>query len=209
MQLLGHYLQQLLKEILSYKLTKRKGDVNPYYDGLKEILQLIKKEGNTETTVLHTDQGSVYTSLSYNELIKDYTEITDIDVIPRVFLILSEVKRVLKKSVAKSPKKNTADIIFDFVNLNLFKKISLKQISDTFFISQSQINRIFKKQTGVSVGKYIATKRLLSARHRIHAGEPAVKISEECGYSDYSVFYRAYVNQFGCSPQKDIQKSTR
>ncbi len=140
-------------------------------------------------------------------LIKKPNEITELDIIPRIFLILSEAKRILKKINKVSPKKNTADKIFDFVNQNLFSDITLKKISDTFFISQSQINRIFKKHTGVSVGKYIASKRLLSARHRLHSGELAIKVCEECGYTDYSVFYRAYKSQFGCSPQQERKKA--
>ena len=141
-----------------------------------------------------------------DSLIENPDEITELDIIPRIFLVLSEIKRVLKKTNTKSHKKSTADKIFDFVNQNLFSDISLKKISDTFFISQSQINRIFKKHTGVSVGKYIATKRLLGARHKLHSGVPAIKVCEKCGYSDYSVFYRAYKNQFGCSPQQERKK---
>jgi transposase InsO family protein len=41
-------------------------------DGLKDVLKIIKKEGSTEPSVLHIDQGSVYSSLSCNELIKYY-----------------------------------------------------------------------------------------------------------------------------------------
>jgi len=69
---LTFYFDAFTKEILSYKLSGRRGDTQPYFDGLKEVLQIIKKEGIIEPTVLHTDQGSVYASISYNELIKDY-----------------------------------------------------------------------------------------------------------------------------------------
>lgn len=68
---LTFYFDAFTKEILSYKLSGRRGDTTPYFDGLKDVLKQIKKE-STEPTVLHTDQGSVYSSLSYNELIKDY-----------------------------------------------------------------------------------------------------------------------------------------
>ena len=57
------------KEILSWQLAERRGARGQYIDGLKDIVRLLK--GRTEPTVLHTDQGSVYASLAYNELIKD------------------------------------------------------------------------------------------------------------------------------------------
>lgn len=66
------YIDAYTKEILSYKLSGRRGDTSTYFDGLNDVLDIIKKEALTEPTVLHTDQGSVYASISYNELIKNY-----------------------------------------------------------------------------------------------------------------------------------------
>ena len=70
---LTFYFDAYTKEILSYSLSSRKGDTKTYYDGLKTVLDKIKMEANTEeVTILHTDQGSVYASISYNKLIEDY-----------------------------------------------------------------------------------------------------------------------------------------
>ena len=69
---LTFYFDSFTKEILSYALATRKGDSKQYYDGLKDVLELIKNEECTEPVILHTDQGSVYSSLSYNELISNY-----------------------------------------------------------------------------------------------------------------------------------------
>ena len=67
------YFDVYTKEIVGYSLSSKKGDVRTYYDGLKQVLNKIKKEANIDqTSILHTDQGSVYASVSYNELIKDY-----------------------------------------------------------------------------------------------------------------------------------------
>ncbi len=63
------YFDVFTKEILTYNVAACKGDRNQYIDGLKEVKKLLK--GQNEPVVLHTDQGSVYTSMSYNDLIKD------------------------------------------------------------------------------------------------------------------------------------------
>lgn len=126
-----------------------------------------------------------------------------LDLLSRVMLVLTEADRAIKRLSPEQRKDNIGDLLIDYVNQNLFRNVSLQQISDVFFLSQSQINRIFKKNTGSSIGQYIAAKRLLTARNRIRAGEPAVKVSEECGYRDYSAFYRSYCTKFGCSPQED------
>ena len=60
------------KEIIGYGLSSRKGDIKTYYNGLNQVLELIKKEQTDHLITLHTDQGSVYSSQSYNKLIENY-----------------------------------------------------------------------------------------------------------------------------------------
>jgi transposase InsO family protein len=63
------YFDVFTKEILSWKLAERRGCRDQYIDGLAHVIELLK--GCTEPTIIHTDQGSVYASVAYNELIKD------------------------------------------------------------------------------------------------------------------------------------------
>ncbi len=63
------YFDVFTKQILSWKMTNQRGLRNQYIEGLEDIVKLLK--GCREPTILHTDQGSVYASIAYNELIKD------------------------------------------------------------------------------------------------------------------------------------------
>lgn len=63
------YFDVFTKEILSYRVAERRGHRDQYIDGLKDVVELLR--GNPEPTVIHTDQGSVYASKAYNELIQD------------------------------------------------------------------------------------------------------------------------------------------
>ena len=58
-------------EILSYSLSKKRGDRMTYMSGLKGILD-IKAQYPDMEMILHTDQGSVYSSKSFNELLPLY-----------------------------------------------------------------------------------------------------------------------------------------
>ena len=98
---------------------------------------------------------------------------------------------------------STASKVVDYVNRHLFDDLSLERISDRFFISTSQLERLFKGTTGSSVWDYVRHKRLVSARQRIRAGEAATIACQACGFRDYSSFYRAYKTAFGLSPQQD------
>ena len=66
------YFDAWNKEIVGYGLASRKGDIKSYYDGLRQALERIKKEQTDELIILHTDQGSVYSSKAYNKLLDNY-----------------------------------------------------------------------------------------------------------------------------------------
>lgn len=63
------YFDVFTKEILTYKVAERRGAREQYIDGLSDVISLLK--GTKGPVVLHTDQGSVYASMAYNELIKE------------------------------------------------------------------------------------------------------------------------------------------
>ena len=62
------YMDLFNNEIIAYGLVSRRGDTRSYYDGLLELIEKKKEYGNLEL-VLHTDQGSVYSSKAYNNLL--------------------------------------------------------------------------------------------------------------------------------------------
>ena len=63
------YFDVFTKEILVYKIAERRGAREQYIDVLNDVIELLND--TKEPVVLHTDQGSVYASIAYNELIKD------------------------------------------------------------------------------------------------------------------------------------------
>ena len=65
------YMDLFNNEIISYSLSNRKGDPNTYHNGLKDLI--IKKEEYKDLElILHTDQGSVYSSKKFNESLHLY-----------------------------------------------------------------------------------------------------------------------------------------
>jgi transposase InsO family protein len=67
---LTFYMDAFNNEILTYKLSDKNGDVSTYYDGLKNLLSKLK--GQSKQTILHTDQGVIYSSRMFADIHKNY-----------------------------------------------------------------------------------------------------------------------------------------
>lgn len=65
------YMDTWNNEIISHSLSSRKGDRMTYINGLNGLIE-VKKEHPGLETVLHTDQGSVYSSKAFNDLLPLY-----------------------------------------------------------------------------------------------------------------------------------------
>lgn len=65
-----YILDTFNNEIISHHISTREGDKNPYYQCLEDLKEKVK--GEKDPVVLHTDQGSVYSSRAFSEAHKDY-----------------------------------------------------------------------------------------------------------------------------------------
>ncbi len=94
----------------------------------------------------------------------------------------------------------TVSKIIEYINENLVTIQGLEDLEKEFFFSKSYINRIFKESTGSSVWDYIILKRLILSRSLLQNGKQANIVASECGFCDYSSFYRQFKQRFGISP---------
>ena len=65
------YMDLWNNEILSHSLSSKRGDRMTYINGLTDLLEL-KKQHPEYQMVLHSDQGSVYASKAFNDLLPMY-----------------------------------------------------------------------------------------------------------------------------------------
>ena len=97
--------------------------------------------------------------------------------------------------------------ILGYINENLREDLSIDSIADQFYISKYYMMRLFKQETGYTLGQYISQKRLLLAKELLLYGEPVTKACFDCGFKDYSTFSRAYKRLFGESPRDTVTLS--
>lgn len=82
--------------------------------------------------------------------------------------------------------------LLTYLNEHLFEDISIDELSDTFYISKYHMMRQFKNETGYTIHRYVTEKRIAAAKEKLLTGMSAAKVSEECGFLDYSTFLRAF-----------------
>ena len=59
-------------EIIAHAVSSVRGDNKPYYKCLRKLIQLHIKKGVATPTVLHTDQGAVYSSRAFSQAHYNY-----------------------------------------------------------------------------------------------------------------------------------------
>ena len=90
--------------------------------------------------------------------------------------------------------------LISYINSHLEEELSIDLLSRQCCLSPYHMMRLFKEETGCTIGSYISQKRLSLARDLMAEGLSATQSCFRCGFSSYSAFLRAYKRQFGETP---------
>ncbi len=125
-----------------------------------------------------------------------------------IYLILGMVMNNLRFEETKE----TIDADFStnllmYINNNFTKNMSLASISITFGYNKSYISRYFKRCFGIGLSNYITMVRLKNALMLMHEGKNTLTYCAlESGFNSVRTFYRAFAEEFNCTPKEYITK---
>ena len=85
---------------------------------------------------------------------------------------------------------------------NISGNLDTASISATLRVSPSTLSHIFTSEMGISLHKYVIQKRIAFAERLLSEGHNPTKIYEDCGFSNYSSFYKAYFKLTGHAPSQ-------
>ncbi len=94
------------------------------------------------------------------------------------------------------------DDILAYINQNIGQSITVEQLAENFFLSESYICRIFRQATGTTINKYITARRISIAKVHLSEGDSVSVAFEKSGFGDYSSFFKAFTKAVGVSPKK-------
>ena len=108
-----------------------------------------------------------------------------------------------KKNHVRKQLRNGA-MLFDQVSLYIHEHYAdirdLSFVTDVFHYSVVYVNSLFKRYVKVSLWQYVINVRLARAHDRLMEGTPVEKAARDCGFDDYSNFYRMFRKQYGMPP---------
>ncbi len=92
--------------------------------------------------------------------------------------------------------------ISQFVEEHILESISLDLLAEHVHLSKYHLVRIFKAATGMTIHTFITQKRLITACEMIWNGIPLTELYTQCGFQNYSSFFRSFKAVYGLSPQE-------
>ena len=106
-------------------------------------------------------------------------------------------------------KTDTARLIRDYIDANAGCKLTLDVISDVFFLSKSQIFRVFKKRYGIPPMQYYIQKKAEKAMQMLRCTDMRVSdIADALGFSDAKHLSSAFFAHYGVLP-RNFRKATK
>lgn len=175
------------------------------FSGIDPSGRLLAPFNNRKIGTFNRYRAENFKSDAYSVFIKNIT--TDspdrrVQTITNLLPLLNEISFAFDSLSETEITKSLDSKIIGYINRHISEDITLDAICEKFYISKTHLCRIFKKATASTIVEYITVKRLVTARQLILSGVPPTKVYLQCGFKDYSVFYRAYKKKYGASPRQ-------
>ncbi|MBQ3234701.1 MAG: helix-turn-helix domain-containing protein, partial [Clostridia bacterium] len=119
-------------------------------------------------------------------------------------LIINEVLSLASKIPVPNVKRGSNELINSvkkYLDGHFLEDISVKTLSERFFINKTTLMHAFKKHVGVGVYEYVINKRLQESKNWLKISNMTVaQISERCNFSNPSYFVQYFKKAFGVTP---------
>ena len=97
--------------------------------------------------------------------------------------------------------------VLDYINNHCHEKIVLRDVAEAFYLSERQLTRIIKTETGNTFSELLTQYRISKAKKWIRKSDKTLEeIGHSVGFSTYCGFWKAFCGHEGISPSEYRQK---
>lgn len=89
-----------------------------------------------------------------------------------------------------------------YITANITNISAVEDVAAAVNISSSYLSHLFARELHISPHRYILEQKLIMANRKIESGTGAVQAAAECGFGNYSGFYKMYKKMFRRPPSK-------
>ncbi len=124
------------------------------------------------------------------------------------YLILDAVcAQLLAEPSADAPDRELLSSLLMYIHKNYEKKLTLPALSRVFGYHPGYISAYFKSCLDIGIARYINMIRLKNALRLMREGKGNMtEIALDCGFNSTRTFYRAFRNEFHCSPKEYLAR---
>jgi two-component system response regulator YesN len=97
--------------------------------------------------------------------------------------------------------KSVVEQIKRHIHLHCRDDLTRNQLAELVYLHPDYLARVFKKETGVSLGSYIIHARIAAAKHLLETSSLSVQaVAQRVGYANDSYFSKLFKQEVGLSP---------
>ncbi len=138
-----------------------------------------------------------------------YQEACALSYLAQVLVLLNRLSLQQRRENAVPAQDSTVYNILGYINEHYNENLTLDDLANRFFVSKYHLSREFQRLVGTTVHRYIVQKRLVMAKQMLSTGKPSSEVYQNCGFGDYSNFYRAFKAEYQISPKEYVLRLSK
>jgi two-component system, response regulator YesN len=194
--------QKVLQEVNGY-LDRLKGmrgltaqSLHQFYQDFVQIVYSVLREKGIQAHQLFQDQLSIELSTRATATVNDMKTWTN-HLIEKALGYASEIE--VSDSIVHKVKA--------YITKHLDQDLNRENIASPFYLHPDYINRLFKKETGLSMTEYLLQERMRIAEELlVKTDMPITTIAANIGYSNLSHFAKIFRKHSGLNPNEFRQE---
>lgn len=172
---------------------------SPYFDGriLKKLQHQIIQEIYLILREMQTVGEDIFSSAQYQNL-KEQSLLTVEDFETWLVWLLNKTEAYISERRDENTPVGQAK---RFIREHLDEEMNCKNVADAVYLDSDYLSKLFRKETGISLLKYIHKERIkLASKLLMMTEQPVSDIAMQTGYTNASHFATAFKKETGLSP---------